>query len=444
LPAVARPLPTKHVVTVQSSGSIAPRACYGRAMRALVVVVIVAVATDVSAGPRGVDASLRELADRAARYALPAGLAPVVKEHVAAGDLGGLTAVIDTVAEHSHSMKKADDAWLAADYGAVGDRARVESLAQQVEDALTKTPDERIDDAARCAVALGFEYLGDTAQADRWRANATSVVAFCDDELPLVAAQLGRHDRARELLSGIRYAGTRVKVLLGVARIYADAKDASRAAAAATEAATIAKTISPSLANTTTDPELAVVWMQAGRSADARATAKRALASLEVNAKGDDTALLINGAEVAAALAAVGDTAALASLVARMEKARASDDRLVARVQNARLIAKFGSKSRGAALVAATAKAVESDAEPQLKYAMRFALIDAYLALGDIASAIDQASRTAVITPMEPEALLVIARHCRKTRCPRTKTIDAALAEVSRHLDRIDASRARP
>jgi hypothetical protein len=154
--------------------------------------------------------------------------------------------------------------------------------------------------------------------------------------------------------------------------------------------------------------------------------------------------LLLQGAEVAAALAAVGDTAALASLVARMEKARASDDRLVARVQNARLIAKFGSKSRGAALVAAVAKAVESDAERQIEYAMRFALIDAYLALGDIASAIDQASRTAVTTPMEPEALLVIARHCRKTRCARTKAIDAALAEVSRDLDRIDASRAQP
>jgi hypothetical protein len=124
-----------------------------------------------------------------------------------------------------------------------------------------------------------------------------------------------------------------------------------------------------------------------------------------------------------------------------MEKARAKDDRFVARFQNARVVAKFGAKKRGAQLVAALAAELKDSKDVGRMFAERFALIDAYLALGDVPAAIYQASHTSVTQPVEIEALIKVARHCRKTTCKRTPAVTDAIAAVGVRLDKFEAVR---
>jgi hypothetical protein len=408
-------------------------------MRALAIALLVAVSSTARADPPAVDAELRRLADRAATWASPAGLAPLVEERVAAGDLEGLGDVIASLRRQANSG--VDEGWLAAAYGAAGNRAEVERLAASVEKAIQAVPDEPMNDSARCGIAVGFEYLGDEAESDRWRKAATGVYAWCDERLPVIAARAGRHERAAALLAEETFEVTRVALLQALAGAYVEI-DKTRAAPLLEEAERLVDEGSPGLMLPSSQwPDLAVLWARAGKKKQARAMAKRALAALDDEAESEPAMLLLLGDDVAEALAAAGDKKALGTLLARLEKARAKDDRFVARLQNARLVATFGAKKRGKALVAAVARDLDDGKDDGAGFAARFALIDAYLALGDLPAAIEQASLTSVTQPIEIEALVKIARHCRLHRCKRSKAVTAALAAVAARLDKIDALR---
>lgn len=410
-------------------------------LRWIIVLAVVTLAAPASAGTSGVDRDLRGLADRAARYASPAGLAPLVDEHVAAADVTALADVIANRATNRVTISDSADAgWLAAAFGAAGKRADVERLATEVEAMLKKAPDDPMRDSARCGIAMGFEYLRDHAASDRWRKQATGGYAWCHDRLPVVAATIGQHDRATALLADEKLTTRRARLLIAVAEVYAGTAENARVAPLLDEAAKLVTDGSPTMMDPVINwPKIAACWAAAGNRAKAKAAAAKALAQLDAEARDDDTTLLLLGDNVAEGLAAAGETRSLAKLVTRLEKARAKDDRLVARAQNAAIVAKFGSKKRGKALVAAVAKELDN-ADDGRNFALRFVLIDSYLALGDIAGAIDQASRTSVTQPIEVEALVKIARHCRVKRCTSTKAVTAAIAAVAALLDRIDAA----
>ena len=55
----------------------------------------------------------------------------------------------------------------------------------------------------------------------------------------------------------------------------------------------------------------------------------------------------------------------------------------------------------------------------------------------------DRASQTSVTQPIEIEALIKVARHCRKTTCKRTPAVTDALTAVGAGLDQYDALRKR-
>lgn len=402
-------------------------------MRAALVASIVVGLVSRAAAEPAVDADLRALADRAARYTSPAGLDPLVEERLAAGDTTGLA---DVLRARTGGDWFVEDGWLAAAHGGAGDRAQVVRLAAAVEREMKAPGDDPMRDAARCGVAMAFERLGDPAGADAWRKQATGVNAWCPERLPAVAARRGAHDRATALLAELP-AATRVTAILAVAEVYTGGADQARVAPLLEEAAKLVEETSSSLMSPALVwPKLAAAWAAAGNQAQAKVLAKKALASL------DEALLLIQGDVVAAGLLAAGETAALAKLVARMEKARAKDDRLVARIQNARVVAKFGSKKRAAKLVAAVAAEVDTSSGAMMAGG-RFALIDAYLALGDLPAAIHQASLTSVTSPIEVEALIKVARHCRKTACKRSPAVTEAIAAVGARLDKFDALRNR-
>lgn len=394
------------------------------------------------AGTSDVDRELRALADRAARYASPAGLAPLFEERIAASDVAGLADVIRSRTGGASIGGAADHGWLAAAYGAAGERAEVEKLAAEVEAELAKAPKDRLGNAARCGVAVGFEYLRDHAASDRWRQQATGAMAWCRERLPVVAARLGEHERATALLAEQKQHIKRLEILLALADVYAGTAQNARVAPLLEEAEKLVAAgefMMPSPARSW--PLVAARWAAAGNKKRAKAAAQKGLAALDEEARDTPEMLLVLGDDVAEGLAAAGDRSTLARLVARLEKGRAKDDRFVARVQNARIVAKYGAKARGRRLVAAVADELDGRTMDALGAGARFALIDSYLALGDLPAAIDQARSTSVTQPIEVEGLIKIARYCRQHRCVRTKAVTAALAAVAAQLDRIDAAR---
>ena len=405
------------------------------------IAVLVALGAPARAEKEDVAAELRALAGRAATYASAAGLAPLVEEHVAAGSVDGLAAVIAS-RTGSGIVTAADNGWLAAAYGAAGDDAEVARLAGEVEAAIARDPKEPMLDSARCGVAMGYEYLGDDTASDRWRKAAKGGYAWCHERLPVIAARAGRHDRAAALLAEETLSSSRLELLIAIAEAYAGTAENARAIALLEEATRLVEEADSGLIMAASQwPRLAVLWAAANKKKQARAAARAALAELDAEAKAEPSLLLLLGDDTAAALAAVGDKKALARLVKRLEKARAGDDRFVARLQNARVVATYGSKKRGKKLVARVAKDLADGNDEGAGFAARFALIDAYLALGDLPAAIEQASLTSVTQPIEVEALVKIARHCRLKRCKRTKAVTAALDAVATRLDKIDALR---
>ena len=366
---------------------------------------------------------LRAQAGRLARLHTPPALAPLVDEHVRAGDVQGLPAVIAR-ARRSPMGPAVEAGFRAAAHGAAGDRKQVERHAKQVEAALAHHPDDELRNSARCAVALGFEYLRDAAEADRWRASARGIHAWCDERLPIVAAARGDHARAAALLAGVQHASTRIAVLLELAKVHAGTP---RAAPLVAEAAKLAK---DERASVQTWSKLAIAWAHAGNRAQARAVARQALAALDKDIATEPLAIGVSGGSVVEALAAAGEQAAVAKLLRRME-AVAKRGGLLARVDVARMTARYGDKRRGKTLVAASAREAAGATIPDHQAAaVRHALVDAYLALGDVASAIDH-------TTYEIESILVVARHCREQRCARTPAVAAALERLAAKLQAI-------
>src|SRR5688500_5448806 len=265
-------------------------------MRSVMVLVMVVA---VLVGPTAAQASPRDdllaLADRAAGWASPAGLNPLVEERWvsdAPGDLPALLAAKETVVTAADEL-----AWLAAGYAAVGDRDAVDRLAAQVEREITRAPDERFDAVSRCALALAYERLGDEAAADQQRGKAEGAFALCKDNVfAATAARAGRHDRVRALLDGLGSDAARFDELLRVAAGYVDRGDPDRAATAITEAAGLELGDSGAEHRLT---RLATAWASAGDKTKAR-TAARAARALIVD---DPDRLRGDGREVVAALA---------------------------------------------------------------------------------------------------------------------------------------------
>lgn len=389
---------------------------------------------------RDVAHELRALADRAAYYASPAGLAPLVEERVAASDVAGLAAVIAN-RRRGPSMGAVDDGWLAAAYGAAGERADLERAATRVEAALAKQTKYPLADSARCGVAIGFEYLRDAAAADTWRKQAAAG-EWCHERLPVVAARLGNHDRAAALLAEETLPSQRVQIMIALAEVYTGTAEKARVAPLLEEAAKLVANPSSSMIEPVRMwPKLAVRWAAIGNKQAAKAAAARALALFDEQAHDEAAMAIVFGDDVAQGLAAAGDTRALARLVKRLEKARANDDRFVARLQNARIVAKYGPRTRGKALIAKVVKELEGDGNTGVSdFAARFALIDSYLALGDLPAAIEEAGSTSATQPVEIEALIKIARHCRERGCKRTASVSRKLAAVSAYLDKLEAT----
>jgi hypothetical protein len=406
---------------------------------AIALVVTLAAAGTAHAGKSDVYGELLRLTDEAAQWGSPPGLWPLAEEHLAAGTMDGFDAAVIT--RRSRSRSTNDVGWLALAHGALGDREEVDRLAADVGAELAKTPDEPLNGSTRCGFAMAYEYLGDEAEADWWR-KAAKGYDWCHEHLSLTAARSGHHDRALDLLAEENNDYGRVATRIKLAEHYAGAGEKRRAKALLAEAEEIIAEGDAGIVLPVAQwPDIAIVWAAAGDRKRAKAAAKTALALLAAESGGEAALLLINGPDVVAALLAAGDKRSAAKLVVRLEQARAGDERYVARLQNAKVVAMYGSKKRGKALVAAVAKDLEDGKDEGAGFAARFALIDAYLALGDLPAAIEQASLTSVTTPMEVEALLKVARHCRVTRCKRTKAVTAALEAVEERLDKIEATR---
>jgi hypothetical protein len=410
-------------------------------VKALAVITVLVAAAGAARADKApdVDDELRRLADRAAQWGSPPGLWPLAEEHRAAGSMEGFDSTLITRRDRTRSTN--DHGWLALAHGAVGDRDEVDRLAAAVEPELGSDPDDPMNGSTRCGFAMAYEYLGDEAEADWWR-KAAEGYDWCHEHLAVTAARGGHHERALDLLAEENNDYGRVATRIKLAEHYAGAGEKKRARLLLEEAETIIADGSPGIVLPGAQwPKIAVQWAAIGDKKRAKAAAKQALAILAVDAADEPAMLLLNGAEVAAALAAAGDKKAVARLVAKLEKARAEDARYVARLQTARLVAMFGSKKRGKALVAQVAQELADGKDEGTGFAARFALIDAYLALGDLPAAIEQASLTSVTTPMEVEAVLKVARHCRLTRCKRTKAVSAALQAVAERLDKIEEMR---
>jgi hypothetical protein len=410
--------------------------------RALAIVLLVATAGTAQAGKGKtptVDAELRRLADRAAQWGSAPSLWPLAEEHLAAGSLEGFDSAMLTRMIRTRSIH--DDAWLALGYGALGDREEVDRLAEGAGEALSRDPDAPLNGVTRCGFAMAYEFLGDEAEADWWR-KAAEGYDWCHEHLPLAAARSGHHERALDLLAEENNDHGRVSMRIALAEIYAAAGDKKRAKRLLDEAETIIAEGDAAIVLPGAQwPRLAVQWAAAGDKKRAKAAAKKGLEILAVDAAVEPAILLLSGPDVAAGLLAAGDKKAVAKLLAKLEAARADDTRYVARLQNARVVAMFGTKKRAKPLVAAVAKDLADGNDEGAGFAARFALIDAYLALGDLPAAIEQASLTSVTNPMEVEAVLKVARHCRRTKCKRTRAISDALQAVSERLDRIEEMR---
>lgn len=412
-----------------------------RAMRAAVAIALVVAAAGTAHAGKDEDVAdeLRRLADEAAQWGSPPGLWPLAEEHLAAGDLDGFDAAVITRRARRRSSN--DGGWLALAHGALGDREEVDRLAAEVEKELAASADDPMNGSTRCGFAMAYEYLGDEAEADWWR-KAAEGYDWCHEHLPLAAARSGHHTRALDLLAEENNDYGRVSMRISLAEVYARSGEKARASALLDEAETIiAEGDAGIILPGAQWPRIAVQWAAIGDRKRAKAAAKKGLELLAVEAAGEPAILLLGGPDVAAGLLAAGDKKAVARLVAKLEKARAEDTRYVARLQNARVVAMYGNKKRGKALVAKVRKDLDDGNDEGAGWAARFALIDAYLALGDLPAAIEQASLTAITTPMEVEALLMVARHCRLTRCKRTKAVTAALDAVAARLDKIEAMR---
>jgi hypothetical protein len=410
--------------------------------RALAIALVVAAAGTAQAGKGktpSVDAELRRLADRAAQWGSPPGLWPLAEEHLAAGSLEGFDSAMLTRMRRTRSAN--DDAWLALGYGALGDREEVDRLAERTSAELTTSADDPMNGSTRCGFAMAYEYLGDEAEADWWR-KAAAGYDWCHEHLPLAAARSGHHERALDLLAEENNDYGRVSMRISLAEVYAAAGDKKRATRLLDEAETIiAEGDAAIVVPVAQWPRLAVQWAAAGDKKRAKAAAKKGLETLAVDAAGEPALLLISGPDVAAGLLAAGDKKAVTKLLAKLEAARADDTRYVARLQTARVVAMFGTKKRARPLVDAVAKDLADGNDEGAGIAARFALIDAYLALGDLPAAIEQASLTSMTNPMEVEAVLEVARHCRVKKCKRTRAITKALQAVSERLDRIEEMR---
>ncbi len=324
-----------------------------------------------------------------------------IDERIALGRFDSLHAAIDASAKYRETAM--DDAIIAIAYARIGDPIAARRYAEHAATG-------EVDHYTRCKLANAWELLGDEKRADAML--GTDAHFRCFGEVAESAARAGHHDRAMALAdrSDPSDPDAHAENLEIVADAYIATNDVVHARAALTE-----------LQRVQTDPavwgyRLATRFAKIGDVTSAAAAMKPTL-----DAARRDEFLSERATEVIDGAAAAGLTSELPKLLARAEVLSRNDDE-IGKSLVAVEVARYGDPAHAHELV----RAVEAlPKDPASSIPARYHLLDAYLAFGDIESALSAADGDAV----RGEGFSKVATYCRAHACLPTPSINAMLAK---------------